>query len=87
MKTSQSTLSSADICRRHNWPVGTVLRSRFSPPPADPSRVGAFLEIEITAIGAQNILARDIERCGPLVTVRCEEYLCDLRSRDWEQVT
>ena len=70
MTTKNSPLSDAAICRRHRWKVGTKLRGYES------GRLPAT--VLITAIGEQDILARELPDGY--------EGLWNLTSRNWRKV-
>jgi hypothetical protein len=87
--TTQSHLSSAEICRQNGWQVGTMLRGMAE---------RTEIYVRITAIGERLVLAR---LCGEqyvepgrrfrlglpaLVNGNLDEAVWDLHTRDWEAV-
>lgn len=67
--------SSADICRRNGWSVGTILTGDegFGP-----------TVIQITAIGEECVLAKTLSHCWSVVAPDESEW--DLSFRDWKEV-
>jgi len=77
--TLDSKLSDAEICRRNGWGVGTLL--------AGDEGYGVTV-IRITAIGDNNVLAREVCHAGkPASDVAGRELNWSLSIRDWRVVT
>lgn len=66
--TRDSVYSSAELCRRNGWTVGTALIGDEGYGPA---------VIVLTAIGKRNVLAQQIS------PIRQDENVWTLRNRDW----
>lgn len=75
--TKDSRLPAAEICRRNDWRAGTKLVGDEGYGPT---------VIEITAVGIQEILARQLSHNG--VDEPCPgETLWGLENRDWKVVS
>lgn len=72
VRTKDSELSDADICRRNGWKRGTVISGREN---------GKYLRLKITAIGRHEILAVDADDEEPGF-----ETMADLTGRNWRRV-
>jgi ATP-dependent Clp protease ATP-binding subunit ClpA len=75
VKTKGSQLSDAEICRRNNWTSGTILESIEN---------GNRTVIQITAVGFEAILARELSCKGNLV--REKERDCILNTQEWSRI-
>ena len=75
IKTKDSSLSDADICRQNKWTPGTLLKGVEN---------GIRTVIQITAVGFEAILARVISRNGDPVNEN--ERSWTLHARDWSRI-
>lgn len=75
VKTGDSSLSDAEICRQNKWTPGTLLEGIEN---------GVRTVIQITALGFEAILARVISRNGDPVNEN--ERSWTLRARDWSRI-
>lgn len=75
MPTLKSALSSAEICRRNGWEAGTRLVGDEGYGPT---------VIEITAVGAESILAKELSHNGEPAGGHENVWLLDCR--DWKEV-
>ena len=74
--TLNSNLSSAELCRRNGWTVGTLLAG---------SEYGTEAVILITAVGEDHIYARQISR-DRSEPVKSREAGWSLMCREWREV-
>lgn len=81
--TGQAICSSAEICRRNGWTVGTRLVADFERPGRG---ITSRHQIEITAIGYCAVVAMLVTVDGISVYGIYDEVMWDLRCRDWEAV-
>ena len=81
--TSQSSLSSAEICRQRGWTVGTRLVSYREASREDRGRAVASVEIELTAIGLRNVLGVVVAYSGTPVG-GADEHQWNLTCANWE---
>lgn len=77
ISTKTTHLSSAEICRRNGWRVGTLLSAERLP--KEVSREPK--QVRITAVGASKILVIDDE-----LAYGEDEIMLDLHTRDWTEV-
>lgn len=85
MRTSQSTQSSAEICRQQGWLVGTLLRGETIERDEHGNHSASVHTIRLTAIGRRLVLV-ELVAIGSLRVGSLEEFAIDLHGRDWEQV-
>ena len=79
MKTLNSKLPSAEICRRNGWGSGDVLSG---------TNEYGEAQIVLTAVGVKNVLAMPIMSMGKVIPHFCVRYegVWDLTHREWKKV-
>ena len=71
IRTLNSSLSDAEICRRNGWRPGTILVGKED---------GKESTIKITAVGEDEILATELSRTGKFE----HESMQSLTERNWK---
>jgi hypothetical protein len=76
-------MSSAELCRRRGWTVGTVLVAERLPK----EERGEPLKVVITAVGEKQVMVVDWIRDEGGDHIAGDEYVLELRVRDWRFAT